>query len=102
MMVLQNDPRERFELPGLRLSPLSVKRIAVKFDLSLNLTYGERGLSGKLGYDTDLFEGSTIGRMLAHLEVLLENIVAEPQRKLSQLSIITGEERHQLLSQGTD
>ena len=102
MMVLQNAPREEFELPGLNLSPVSVERIAVKFDLSLSLTYGERGLSGKLGYDTDLFDGFTIRRMLNHFKVLLENILAGPQSKLSQLSIITGDERHQLLSQWSD
>ena len=58
MMVLQNAAREEFELPGLNLSPVGVERIAVKFDLSLSFMYGERGLSGKLGYDTDLFDGS--------------------------------------------
>ena len=39
-----------------------------KVDLTLSLTEVGGGLEGQLEYSTDLFDGSTVRRMLVHLE----------------------------------
>src|SRR2546425_12822323 len=44
MFILQNAPREPFELPGLTVSPLTVDSGTAKFDLTLSLTEGADGL----------------------------------------------------------
>jgi amino acid adenylation domain-containing protein len=52
---------------------------------------------GALEYNTDLFKADTITRMLGHFQVLLESIVANPDRQFADLPILTAAERHQLL-----
>ena len=61
----------------------------------------EQGLAAGLEYNTDLFDDGTIERMLGHLQRLLEGIVADPDRRLSELPLLSEAERHRLLSSGT-
>lgn len=68
-----------------------------KFDLSLSFQKTERGLIGGFEYSTDLFDATTIARMIEHLQTLLAGIVANPEQKLSDLSILTVIEKHKLL-----
>ncbi|MBE8964962.1 amino acid adenylation domain-containing protein [Nostocales cyanobacterium LEGE 12452] len=97
MFVLQNAPMSALELSGLTLSFLESNSDNAKFDLSLHITETLDGLIGSLEYNTDLFEGSSIQRMVAHLQTLLEGIVANPQQRLSELPLLTESERHQLM-----
>ncbi|MBW4434414.1 MAG: amino acid adenylation domain-containing protein [Pelatocladus maniniholoensis HA4357-MV3] len=97
MFVLQNAPMSALELPGLTVSLLEDKSNTAKFDLSLYMTHTTEGLLGTLEYNTDLFEESSIQRMVRHLQTLLEAIVANPQQRLSELPLLTQIERHQLL-----
>ncbi|HEX8852813.1 MAG TPA: AMP-binding protein, partial [Pyrinomonadaceae bacterium] len=97
MFTLQNAPVGALELPGLTLSNLPFDGGAAQFDLTLSIMESSRGLSCSLGYNTDLFESETIERMLRHLRVLLEAVVANPARRLSELPLLTEEERRFLL-----
>src|SRR5215510_953260 len=82
MLVLQNVPQEMTALPGLELSPVDGEGATTKFDLSLSLVDTGRGLVGMVGYNTDLFAGATIERMMRQFEVLLENVVRNPEQRL--------------------
>jgi len=99
---LQNTPRSSIDLPGLTLSPVEAASGTAKFDLSLSMREEPGGLKATLEYNTDLFDGATISRMLGHLQVLLEGIVADPDRTISALPILTEPERHQLLVEWND
>src|SRR5262245_6955480 len=68
-----------------------------KFDLSLSLSDRGEDISGRLQYNTDLFDEPTIARMLRHFQVLLEGIVADPNRRISDLPSLTEAEKDQLL-----
>jgi amino acid adenylation domain-containing protein len=57
----------------------------------------EREMILQLGYDRRLFDKATVIRMLGHLETLLEGVVADPHRRLSELPLLTAAERRQLL-----
>ena len=102
MFRLQNFPRSSFDFPGLALSPVEVASGTAKFDLSLSMREEPDGLKATLAYCTDLFDAATIARMLGHLQVLLEGIVADPDRSISALPILTEPERQQLLVQWND
>ena len=68
MFALQNVPRETLELPGLRLRPM--ERGAERRRSSIcrcTCTETADGLAGSIEYATDLFEASTIERLLAQL-----------------------------------
>ena len=48
-------------------------------------------------YDSQRFDDEAIGRLLSHLETLLENFMLEPQPSLDTVELLTERERHQLL-----
>ncbi|QMS92029.1 amino acid adenylation domain-containing protein [Nostoc edaphicum CCNP1411] len=84
------------EMPDLVVSQLKVENETAQFDLSLSVEVGQ-GLMVSFEYNTDLFDATTIARMLEHFQNLLSGIVANPQTKLSDLSLLTKKEQHQLL-----
>ncbi|BAU16013.1 amino acid adenylation domain-containing protein (plasmid) [Leptolyngbya sp. NIES-3755] len=85
------------ETSGLTLTPQASVTNTAKFDLTLVFSDSEEGLLGALEYNTDLFDDSTIARLLKHFQTLLEGIVAAPEQRLSELPLLTPEERHTLL-----
>ncbi|HEX8354250.1 MAG TPA: condensation domain-containing protein, partial [Pyrinomonadaceae bacterium] len=95
--VLQNTPQSGAELPGVRMRGLGAGVPVAKFDLMLTLVEGGRDLGGSLTYKTDLFDPSTIERMAEHFRVLLAAVVARPGARLSELPLLTDEERRRLL-----
>ena len=97
MFVLQNMPMSTVELPRVKLSPVAVDTGTSMFDLTLYMWEGERGLSGSIEYNADLFDADTIERMVGQFETLLESIVSDPTRRLSELELLTEVERYKLL-----
>ncbi|HLM46806.1 MAG TPA: condensation domain-containing protein, partial [Myxococcaceae bacterium] len=97
LFTVQNAPMPELATQGLKLSPVELASDTAKFDLSLGFMETEEGFSGQLEYNTGLYDASTIQRMLGHLQVLLEGIVAAPESKLWQLPLLGEAERRQLL-----
>ncbi|MHC4618918.1 MAG: amino acid adenylation domain-containing protein [Planctomycetota bacterium] len=52
----------------------------------------------KLIYDCRRFDASTISRMLDHLEMLFLNLIANPEIRLADLSLLTEEEKDQIVA----
>ncbi|MBW4685858.1 MAG: amino acid adenylation domain-containing protein [Komarekiella atlantica HA4396-MV6] len=102
MFVLQNAPMSALELPGLTFSPLESNSDSAKLDLTLYITETVEGLLGNLEYNTDLFEESSIQRMAAHLQTLLERIVVNSKQRLSELPLLTKSEQYQLIVEWND
>ncbi|MDX2093724.1 MAG: amino acid adenylation domain-containing protein, partial [Kofleriaceae bacterium] len=67
-----------------------------KFELSLFVLDGPDGTTCAMELNTELFETSTIERMLGHYQTLLEAIVAAPTQPLAALPLLTEGERQQL------
>lgn len=63
-----------------------------KFDLTLFIAEREGEISATFEYAKDLFEIETIERMHGHLRKLLEEIVSDPNRPISQLDMLTDRE----------
>ncbi|HKY28029.1 MAG TPA: amino acid adenylation domain-containing protein [Pyrinomonadaceae bacterium] len=68
------------------------------YSLVLN-GYGGKQLLLKLEYDQSRFELSAIERMLDHLTTLLQGMVDGPQRRLSDLPLLTEGEKRELLDE---
>jgi amino acid adenylation domain-containing protein len=102
MLVLQNAPRESLQLAGVDLTPLESDPGAVKFDLTLTLGEEEGRLGGVLRYAAELFDGTTVERLLGHYEVLLSGAAADPAVRLSELPLLGPAERHELLVEWND
>jgi NRPS condensation-like uncharacterized protein len=98
MFVLQNIEVDMLELPGLSLSMYPDENRTAKFDLLLTMWESNDGMGGFLKYNTDIFDESTIARMIKHFQTLIENLVADPQQHLSSSSFLTEDETMGLTS----
>ena len=96
MFQLLNISGEGLALPGIETGRFSETTDTAKFDLTLTIVETSQGLSGGISYNTDLFDGH-LKRMAGHFNVLLESIIADPQQQITNLAILTEQERDQLL-----
>src|SRR5947209_7164612 len=97
MLVLHNAPAEAMRLKDLVIEPIEGERNTAQLDLNLQIWERPDRLTGLLEYDTDLFERSTIIRMVGHFQNVLEAAVRNPAQRLRELPLLTEAERHQLL-----
>jgi amino acid adenylation domain-containing protein len=88
---------QKIELSTLTASPWAIEDNTTKFDLTLFVKQTSEGIIGKWVYNTDLFDASTIERMNGHFQTLLNGIVANPQQPISELPLLTAQEKQQLL-----
>jgi alpha-ketoglutarate-dependent taurine dioxygenase len=96
MFIFQNNPAPTLAVGDLSMEPIETKEATTAFDISLVLNEPQRGaMSGSVRYSTDLFDASTIARMVQHYQRLLESILAGSEVRLSSLEMLTGEERMQ-------
>ena len=79
------------------IAPSRIDPDAVASDLLLRLRKTDEGIFGSVSYDSDLFEPATIDRMCGSLQVLLTGAVADPDRLLSALPVLTEAERTRVL-----
>src|SRR5205823_1576664 len=96
MFHIHNEPPPCLELPGLITDTFDFDPGIAKFDLTLEM-FEDEGLLCACEYNTDLFDAMRINHMLGHYRTLLEGVVADPDRRLSSLPLLTAAERHQLL-----
>ncbi|HEU4556496.1 MAG TPA: amino acid adenylation domain-containing protein, partial [Longimicrobium sp.] len=93
MFALQNADDGGGALPGLEVSGVGAAMEIAKFDLSLSLAATSSGLRGGVTYSTDLFDRSTVQRMLGHLERVLEQVAADADVRMSRLELLSAQER---------
>ncbi|HJX27966.1 MAG TPA: amino acid adenylation domain-containing protein, partial [Thermoanaerobaculia bacterium] len=100
MFVLRNLPQQTVELANLQSSPLDAETGTTKFDLILSFREDARHVSAR--YKTDLFDDVTVQRLLGHYRTLLQSAMEEPQRRISELPLLSVAERRQLLEEWND
>lgn len=94
--VFEEEPAP-LKLKDLSVTSMPVRTATAKFDLELTITERADGPLARFGYRTDLFDASTIARIAGHFEALLAGVIAEPDRRVSELPLLTAAERKQLL-----
>ncbi|WP_394836404.1 amino acid adenylation domain-containing protein [Pendulispora rubella] len=97
LFALQPALGEMPTVPGLAMRLLDLDAGGAQFDLSLEFAADVDGLAGAIEYDMDLFDEPRIVRFSAHVRRVLEGAAANPNARLSQLSMLAPEERGQLL-----
>jgi amino acid adenylation domain-containing protein len=98
MVVLQNTANVAFDLPGLTIEPVSLDYGSAQFDLLWNFAEGNDGLRLVLHYNSDLFRRETIEGLLACWPTLVAGVVADPNRTVGQLPLLTPQQRADLIS----
>jgi amino acid adenylation domain-containing protein len=84
---------------GLSLSPVEIPVREAKFDLLLDLLEIGGPLAGGLEYAADLFDASTVDRLLQHYASLLAAAVETPDLPLSELPLMDSAQRWQILGE---
>ena len=87
---------------GLQISPYKISAVTSKFDLFLSVSETADGLHTTIEYSTDLFDETTMQRLLQHYQNLLEGIVTDPQQRLSELPLLSAAELQQILIEWND
>ncbi len=76
------------EIQALRLD-----RLHSQFDLSLSVAEFGDALSAAIEYNAGVYEQDFVDRLLSHFEMILTELVRAPAQRISQLAVITDEER---------
>ena len=97
MFILQNIPKQTFELPGLTLEELDIDPGTAKFDLTVEMAELDDGLWCSCEYSTDIFDQATVTRLLDHFAILLDGIARDADQRLSALPMMAQAERERLL-----
>jgi non-ribosomal peptide synthetase component F len=77
--------------------PVGLKPEAVGLELCLFVWEKGESLEGVVKYNAELFDASTIERLLRHYETLLKSVAVNPDQLIGTLPLLTRAERHQLL-----
>ncbi len=91
--ICQRDPVKPLEFSGIKLTVIPSKSQGALYDLNVFLVLRNEGWRLACEYNTDLYEASTITRLLEDYRRLLESLVQEPDSRLSQLSLPSGAAR---------
>ncbi|MFI9722635.1 amino acid adenylation domain-containing protein [Streptomyces sp. NPDC052396] len=106
-LAWQNVPQGELALPGLETTVRPVFTGTAKVDLSFHLTEQHTadrvpsGIEGFVEFSTDIFDAATIEALTDRLRLLLEAAVADPDRSVGGVDVLSAEERRRVLSAGT-
>ena len=100
--AFQNTPRVSPQLSTIKVDDLEVETGIARFDLHLFMEEMDGLLKGYCDYDANLFDAETIERLLGHFQTLLEGVVENPDRPVTDIPILTEAEKHQLLVEWND
>ncbi len=99
MFVLQNNA-----MPDVGRAELSLDGFAIaegtgtaKFDLTLALVELDGTFTGSVEYDVDLFEPSTIDRLIDRLRTVLEAVVLDPGRRVADIPLLDAAETARII-----
>lgn len=96
VFVLHHLDESSLAFPDLDLNFWALDIGTLPFELILSVNDSTLELAVSMDYNADLFERDTIQRMLRHFQTLLESVAENYDRPISELDLLTGEERRQL------
>ncbi|HSD46983.1 MAG TPA: amino acid adenylation domain-containing protein, partial [Pyrinomonadaceae bacterium] len=99
MFVFLNQDQATDTPETLGFSSLPLSAGTEKNDLTLQVIEQENKLFGSISYSTDLFDESTIERMTAHWQRILEAIVEDPEQFLRDVELLNTRERRQMIEE---
>jgi amino acid adenylation domain-containing protein len=97
MLVYQDEATKTHTLPGLTAEVIPVDGGVAKFDLTLFVTRQPNRMILALEYASDLFNPTTIDRLLNHLVILLTAAITDPDQRVSALPLMSEAERRQIV-----
>lgn len=102
VLSLQAEANKTVELPELIATLQEPNVTATRLDLELHLRDEPEGLSGIFVYNVDLFGARTIRRLIGHYKTLLAEMIAHPDSRISNLTLLKPSEQQQILVDWND
>jgi amino acid adenylation domain-containing protein len=102
MFVMPQSMFRLMEVGSRTVRLIEVHNGTAKMDLVLAVIDQGEHLDLYLEYNTDLFDETTIQRMLDHFHILLQGIVNDPGQHISRLPLLNAAEQHRLLVEWND
>ncbi len=102
LFQLQYELPAVMELTDVQMRLLETDVHITRFDLAVYLYDVSGALQGSCVYNSDLFDATTIQRLVMHFRTLLEGIVTNPDLSIAELPLLTEAERHQILFEWND
>lgn len=100
MVVMQNNAEAVFDFGGVHVEPAleHVGAVTAKFDLTFTFTENpaDSTVAGTVEYAAELFDRETVEVLVQRFIRLLVAAAAQPDRQISQLDILSAEERCRL------
>ncbi|MBQ0985577.1 amino acid adenylation domain-containing protein [Streptomyces sp. F63] len=100
LFVFENYPVEKDDTAALRLD-LTRSEERINYPLGIVATVPDARLRILVQYDTGRFEQQAIERTLGHLRNVCSHIARDPGARLGEITVLTDEERRQILQQGS-
>lgn len=88
MFALQNTPPPPNNISGIGMEIEEVDNGTAVFDITLSMYEDEKGLNGYFEYSKELFDQSTIARIISSFICLLEDITENPEKEIKKLNVI--------------
>lgn len=98
VFAYQNVGNTPLDLPGLKVETIEVGRTTAKFDLELIALESDGQLEFTLEYATQLFKEETAQRFVHYFNRLVLAVIDDSNQKISEISLLTQEEKERLLS----
>ncbi|MED4570421.1 tyrocidine non-ribosomal peptide synthetase TycC [Brevibacillus agri] len=97
VFILQNMEQKPFAMERLTVTPYATEVKQAKFDLSLEAYEENAEIVFSLDYCTKLFSRETMKNVAAHFLQILRVVAANPEVLLSEIAMLTAEEKQRLL-----
>ncbi len=92
----------RQDFAGLTFATEKTPRSFFQFDLGFNVIENEHGLVIEASFNRDVLDEATVRRWLGHYQTLLLGVLADAERPIRALPLLTPNERADLLALGND
>ncbi|TBR56784.1 non-ribosomal peptide synthetase, partial [Westiellopsis prolifica IICB1] len=95
--LLSQESKAVMKIPGLAHQEYPLQPRTAQFDLGWSFFEDGKNLRLIIEYETDIFREQTIARMSGHFLQIIQSVLENPHCQLSEINLLTPEERDQLL-----
>ena len=98
MFAVQHPAPDTLDLGDLAVGGFDFRVVTSRFDLEMFVLERDDSLALRLFYSTDLFDAGTIRRLLGHYACALQAMADDPDQRVSQVTLLSGEERQEIVT----
>lgn len=102
MLSIENDDEFELNLGEMKLKSLQINSCVTKFDLDLKIIEDNEKFVLNLVYCSDLFTKNSAQAILQRFRTLIDSVIDDPEKKLSELEMLSIAERDRIISTFND